>query len=322
MKLATGSDASVLITGATGFLGSHILRAALGAHMHVVVLKRSWSDTRRIADLLPLVVVYDIDTGPSRSAFERRPIDIVIHAATSYGRNGETPSQMLDANVAFPLAILDLAVEFGAAAFLNTDSFSSRGTQLVEGLGDYVHTKRLFREAAHNRARNASTRFVNVQLEHVFGPEDDATKFIPSLVTALMAHQPMFPLTGGEQSRDFIYVDDVVSAYLALVAHSRSGGSMPAEVEVGWGLSTPLRETVELIRDLCESRTQLLFGALPYRAGELMHSKADNAALVDLGWSPRISIREGLERTIAAMAEARKPLDVSLPHAWNEPGSE
>jgi CDP-paratose synthetase len=295
---------TVLLTGATGFLGSHLLRGLLRAKASVVVLKRSTSNPWRIADLLPEVVTFDVDRAPIRSAFEALPIDVVMHAATSYGRKGESVSEIIDSNVVFPTRLLELSAELGVKAFLNSDSFSTKGAAPPEGLAYYTLSKAHFRDYGGRLADENGVRLINLRLEHVYGPNDEPTKFVPSLIAALLRNQPTFELTAGEQLRDFVYVDDVVEAYLAVLDRFAVLPRDTTLLEVGSGTARPLREVVELTKELCASDTKLLFGALPYRGEELMESRADTRALELLGWRPRTSLRDGLERTVEASRSA------------------
>src|SRR5512139_3267196 len=100
---------SVLLSGATGFLGSYLLRALVENGYSVVAVKRSTSNTWRIADHLDRIDVLDADRSPLSEAFERRRIDIVIHAATCYGRKGESVCQVVESNLLLPLELLELA---------------------------------------------------------------------------------------------------------------------------------------------------------------------------------------------------------------------
>jgi CDP-paratose synthetase len=298
MKRATPT---VLLTGATGFLGSHLLGGLLESGYEVVVLKRSGSSTRRIAAQIPRVDVLDVDVVPLSSAFGRSRVDAVIHAATCYGRKGERVSDVIAANVMFGMQLLEAAADFGVPTFINTGTFSAKGTELPGGLEHYVATKRLFSALGAQVAAAAGVAFVELVLEHVYGPQDDEAKFVSSLLQALVENRPTFDLTRGEQQRDFVYVDDVVAAYLQVLerrAEFRSGSAH--RLEVGSGEAAALADFVRLAREVAGSRTELRFGALPYRAGEPMHSVAELGSMRNLGWEPKVKLREGLARCVTA----------------------
>lgn len=299
------TTSTVLLTGATGFLGSHLLDGLLANGLEVVVLKRSGSNTARIAARMADVSSHDVDRVPLKEVFERTPIDAVVHAATCYGRRGETVSEVIATNVLFGMQLLETAAEFKVPTFLNTGTFSAKGGELPQGLASYVLTKRHFSEYGACFAADAGIVFVDMQLEHVYGPADDETKFVPGLIRALLDERPTFDLTLGEQRRDFVYVRDVVAAYLKVLERRADFPGPSLRVEVGSGEAVALADFVRLARDLAGSLTELRFGALPYREGDAMHSVADLRLLRRVGWAPAVTLRDGLARTILAARQRR-----------------
>ncbi len=285
----------ILLTGATGFLGSHLLAALLRQGFKVAILKRSTSDFWRITPLLEQINSYNIDQEPIEKAFDEQGIDAVIHTACCYGRNGEPLSQVVETNLMFGLRLLDTAITYNTETFFNTD------TLLHKQLNAYTHSKKQFVEWLEQQS--AKIRVINLKLEHMYGPKDDRKKFIPWLVDRLLTQASEIKLTKGEQKRDFVYIDDVVSAYLHLL---QSGHSLDtfSEFEVGAGETLAVRDFVQQLVSALEVKTglefrdRLVFGALPYREGEPMKISADIASLVQLGWSPCTSLTVGISKTI------------------------
>ena len=97
---------TILLTGAPGFLGSHLLKRLLKDNYNVIILKRSFSNTFRIADLLTDIKQYNIDLINLEDVFKENKIDTVIHCATNYGRNNESHLNILQSNLILPLTIL------------------------------------------------------------------------------------------------------------------------------------------------------------------------------------------------------------------------
>lgn len=288
----------VLLTGATGFLGSHLARGLLREGHDVVILTRSSSDTRRIADILPLLTICHINEG-MQAVFERgQPIDAVIHAATLYGLRGESLADILDANVSFPLHLLETSRFHRVPLFINSDTFFAKASDDHAYLDAYIISKRQFREWCRKVA--GDIRVVTMVPELLYGPGDNELKFASTLIRSLMADVPLFPMTPGEQRRDFIFVDDAVSAYLTVLRHSQIG-ELDDVYGVGTGEAQTVRHFAETAREVCGAHTELLFGAIPYRNGEIMESHADCRALHRLGWLAKTGLREGIQATSEAL---------------------
>jgi CDP-paratose synthetase len=233
---------TALLTGATGFLGSHLLKALLSAGYKVVILKRTTSDTWRIANFLNQVTSYDIDSVPLTQAFEDQRIDGVIHTACHYGRNGDSAHQIVETNLMLGLKLLDAASLFNADTFLNTDTFFNTNTLLQKHLHIYRLSEKQFVEWLYQSSDKI--QIINLKLEHLYGPLDDTAKFMPWVLSQLEQKVEIINLTAGGQLRDFIYVDDVVSAYLATL---QKAAQLPAfnEFDVGTGVITSVRKLVE-----------------------------------------------------------------------------
>lgn len=283
----------ILLTGATGYLGSHLAVALLDAGYSVVALKRKTSSMRRLAPISSRITLLDLDGLDMRALFkDHGKIGFIIHTATSYGRNGESASQIADANLSFPLKLLDAAVAANVPAFLNTD------TSLDKFLNAYSLSKTQFAEWGSHFAGQKKIRFLNLRLEHFYGPGDDDTKFTTHVINSCLMNAPELKLTLGEQRRDFIYIDDVIAAYMLLLEKQELLPDWFVELDVGSGEAVTIRQFVELVQQQTASRTHLDFGAHPYREGEVMFSQADTSALRKLGWRCGYTLEQGLRLVI------------------------
>ncbi len=284
---------TVLVTGATGFLGSHLVRRLLQEGYRVVILKRSFSNTWRIEDVLPQLICYDIDKCDLEQPFQDvGKIDAVIHTATCYGRNQESLSSVLDANTVFPLRLLEIAIQFKVKTFLNTD------TSLPKLLNDYSLSKKQFSEWGQYFSRLSQIYFVNIILEHIIGPKDDSSKFTTHVIRSCFDNIAELNLTDGAQKRDFIYIDDVVSAYTLLLDKAHQQAELCQNYELGSGEAVSIREFVETVHQMIKSKTVLKFGALPYRENEVMFSQANIERLKKLEWVPQYSWKYGVNSII------------------------
>ena len=285
---------TILVTGATGFLGSHLIESLIYQGYSVVILKRSTSNLWRINDLMPLVKSYDVDLVSLDLAFMENRIDCVIHAACHYGRNGDSTATIAETNLSFGLCILDACLKYGTPTFVNTD------TLLSKYLNNYTLSKKQFVEWLKQHSDKINV--INLRLEHIYGPKDDTDKFVHWVISQFETNVPEISLTKGRQKRDFIYIDDVVAAYL-LVIEKASVLNGFNEYDVGTGTLMEVKVFLELLKDayqnnLGNTTSKLLFGAVPYRDGEMMTVKVDNSGLVALGWKPAITVKQGLQNLI------------------------
>lgn len=272
---------NILLTGATGFLGSHLLKAMVQAGHEITILKRSSSDTTRIGSESGGFHSFDVPETSLEEVFSTCQFDVICHCATAYGRNSAQTSQVLEGNLLFPINILENAIQNGCKYFINTDTFFCK--QLPNRLNqnepvympEYTLTKYQFREWGRLRANQGSINFINLQMEHIYGPNDSLGKFVPWLETQLQKNAPSVDLTDGIQLRDFIYVDDVVDVFLDILnrIHSLRGY---IHYEVGSGQAMSVRQFVEKMKDRAHASTKLNFGGLPRREEEIMYSKASS----------------------------------------------
>jgi CDP-paratose synthetase len=283
----------ILITGVTGFLGSHLAKALLTDGYEVTALKRKSSLLDRVESIVSDIIFFDIEGLDFDQLFrDSGKIDAIIHTATCYGRDNESVSEIFASNTDFPLRLLDAGSRAGVEVFFNTD------TILDKYLNLYSLSKNQLLQWGKFFSMHEKIRFCNIRLEHFYGPDDDPKKFSAYVINNCLGNVQELKLTKGEQKRDFIYVDDVVSAYLIILNKIDSVSGHFVEFGVGSGQSVSIKTFVETVHRLTVSKTHLAFGALPYREGEVMNSQADIAGLMALGWHCCYDIETGLKQVI------------------------
>ncbi len=294
MKTSTPpiSIQNVLLTGITGYLGSLLAIALVKNGYRVFGLVRNLSDTRRLGPILDKITLYKVEENGINRSFVENRIDAVVHCATCYGRKNETYEEILEANFNYPTAVLQKGVSCGLRYFFNTH------TMLDPDVNSYAKTKHAFSDLIKSKA--STIVHADVTLEHFYGPKDDSTKFVSWVIANGLNQSPSLPLTLGHQERDFIYIDDVVDAFIHLIRWSPQLGLFGSfSFQIGSGQLVSVKETVELIFQLCGNQTtRLEFGKIPYRLGEKMTVNIDLTNIKKTGWAPHTSLRDGLIKTI------------------------
>lgn len=287
---------NILLTGGTGFLGSALVKHWSKSGHQLTLLVRPGFSPRRIEPLLPALQITECTSDSDiTNLVQNTAPDVVVHTACAYGRLGETALQIFDANVRLGMLLLNglLTETGGRVGFINTC------TVLDSLCSNYALSKNQFAQwgSAVANQNPARLKFVNIRLQHMFGPGDDLSKFTSHVLHACYSHQKQLALTEGDQRRDFIYIDDVVTAY-DVVMHKLHEFSVSDQVDIGSGNAPSLRSFVEQVHALTRSRTELQFGAIPYRANEAMLCQADTKRLKNFGWQPAYSLEQGLQKTI------------------------
>lgn len=286
----------IVLTGASGFLGSHLARGLIDAGHTVTVSVRNSSCLERIEDLLDRIRTVDLDLEGLDGLF---PVpgfhDAVIHAATFYGREEGETDAVYESNVRFPSELLDKAAAHGIEIFINTDTFFPGD---YPPLSDYARTKKQFAGYGKTRFGDHGRMFIDLRLQHLYGPGDSSDKFIPSLVKSCLEGVPEIPLTDGKQKRDFVYVSDVVEAYLCVLGKVADMPGGYHQFDVGTGNSVSVRTLAEMIREASRSGSRIHYGAVSLQEGELMDSAADISRLAALGWSAKVGLEEGIRMTV------------------------
>lgn len=285
-------DKKILLTGATGFLGSHLLPALIEKGYDIIVLKRSFSNTWRIQNVLSQTKSYDIDKLDIVKIFNENKIGCIIHLATDTGRkNNNDIRQIFKANIELPTQLLDLGCKHGVVFYINTHTFWNSKYSL------YSAMKNSFIEIAKYFTANFRIKFINMKLEHVYGEKDEYSKFIPFVIKNILECKEI-RTTNGEQKRDFIYVQDVVDAYLKVLNNLENLGGGFIEFEIGTGKSVSIKYFVSRIEKSISKRTKIKWGEIPYIKNEIFDCKADiKKAKQDLGWFPKHDINSGLKKT-------------------------
>lgn len=304
-------DSRVLITGATGFIGSHLAHRLISDNIEVGIIKRDNSDTWRINDLFGKLATYDVDIRDTQNvarAFADFKPQVICHLAAYYTVDHQSQEIPLlaDTNYLGTLNLLEASKESGVRLFVNTSTcfvYKESNGKLAENatlnpLNLYALTKIQAEQACTYYAGRYGLRAITFRIFPPYGSLDHERRLIPTIITSLLEGR-ILKMTTGNQRWDFIYIDDIVDAYVkALYAPE-----LPHWHEIfnlGTGHAVSIREVAARIRKIIDAKAELDWGSIPHRRNEVWHTCAGISKVVkSLGWRPNTSIiGEGLERTV------------------------
>jgi len=281
---------TILITGSTGFLGSSIMNSLSKKNYKFLYLIRKSSNLSRIKKFNKNERII-IDYEKLELIFKNNKIDYILHCATSYGTKDKNISNIIQSNLSLPLKLLDLAKKYEVKRFINTD------TVLKKNISHYTLSKYQFNEWFKKFSKDMFC--CNIKIEHFFGPGDDISKFVISLIINILKKNYPIKLTKGIQKRDFIYIEDVVSAILRIIENTEKKFYGLETYEIGTGKSISIKKFSYMIAKLCNKDPHIFkFGALSYRRNEPMDIKINTNKLKKIGWKVKFNLKKSLLKTI------------------------
>ena len=294
----------VLITGATGFIGRHLVRRLSGARAQIfAAASPSHGPAPRPAETKPTLqrLAFDIrDAVAVRSTLDEVKPDIVFHlAAVGVTNPSVDPMLALMVNGGGVINLLEglrgrrmervvlvgTCHEYGAST--EDGGLDPRNAYSASKVAAWAFGRMYWR--AHRLPVTTVRPF------QVYGPGQSERALIPSAVKAALTGED-FPMTPGKQVRDFVFVEDVVDGMLAAALSDAAEGK---SLDLGTGRGSTVLHAVERIWQLTKAKGQIRAGALSYRTGAAMNLVADaDRTYQETGWRARTFLEEGLQATV------------------------
>ncbi len=297
----------VLVTGTTGFIGSNLSRRLLELGYEVHSFKRSSSDIWRLVDVRKNIIEHVVDLRDAdavgRNVEKIRP-QVVYHCATYGGfADQKDTTAILESNFLGTVNLLKACERVGFDYFVNTGSSSEYGIKshpmdegdTLEPNGDYGVSKAAATLFCQSEGRGKQLPIATLRLFSPFGSWDDPKRLIPYIIKSFLRNETP-QLTSPASVRDFIFIDDILDAYLAVVKQPFFGEVF----NIGSGTQHSIGEVVTLVKGLFQTGIEPAWGTVDKQRQEpgLWVAKNEKAH-TKMKWTPSTSLKSGLEQTVA-----------------------
>lgn len=310
-------SAKVLVTGAAGFIGSHLVDALVrkGARVKALAHYNSRNELG-LLEQLPSEILREVDrvAGDVTDLPQMRSLicgsDIVFHLAALTGipYSYQAPHSYVQTNILGTLNVLQACVDGNVGRFVHTSTSETYGTALytpidekhpLQGQSPYSASKIGADMLAQSYERCFRLPVATIRPFNSYGPRQSARAIVPTIISQILSGKREVHLGSLDPVRDFTFVRDTVNGFIAVAASDQCVGQV---VNVGFGKGIAIRELARLIIEMMEADVQIVCdpGRVRPKQSEVMElicCRAKAAELAD--WKPEYSLREGLKESIA-----------------------
>lgn len=297
----------VMVTGGAGFIGSHLVDRLIQEGHEAVVVDNLSTGKRKHVNRAARLYKLDVQSPRLERVFRKERPSVLMHLAAQMDirRSVEDPIFDAQSNILGTINVLEQAVRHGSrkvvfassggAIYGEQEVFPAPESHPTRPLSPYGISKLAGEFYLAYYQQHSGIQYVSLRYSNVYGPRQDphGEAGVVAIFTQKMlsGEQPIVNGTG-RQTRDFVFVEDVVDAHLAVM-----GKDVQGCYNVGVGEETSINELFGMLADLTKSGSKQVHG--PAKKGEQARSVVDSTKLrQELGWEPRTPLSEGLSRTV------------------------
>lgn len=297
---------TVLITGATGFIGSHLTRNLISQSWDVHILVRRSSDTNKLREYLEdesKIHFMDNSAKSIMDAVRSSKPTVVFHLASCFLAQHsyvDIPA-LIESNLLFGTQLVDAMTSCGCTRLVNTGtSWQHFQNSQYNPVCLYAATKQAFESILEYYREGAGLQTITLSLFDTYGPDDARPKLLNFLKHAAI-EQTFLAMSPGEQMLDMVHIDDVVNAFFQAALHLLSKGcTIRGEYAVSSGTPIRLKDLATLFMKSTGRTVNIEWGGRSYRTREVMVPWNLGRRLP--GWSPQIGLEQGLRSVFGSIS--------------------
>ena len=297
----------ILVTGGAGFIGSHLVNRLVkeGAKVSVIVKYNSIIDCPRLLKSWDKINVIEADLRNIDSVLEIKKLsfDVVFHLA-AYNHVGDSFKHVLEnvnSNLISTINILNNGPKIKKFIHMGTSEIYGIQTKLPFNIKEkenpmspYAVTKFGSELFSVLKSKSANLDLLCLRPFNTFGQFQSEKAIIPEMIIKCIQNKEI-KTTGGKQTREFNYIDNIIDGMLFL---NRKIKSKIEPINIGSNRPISIKNLVKKIHKFTNSKSKLKIGSLNYRPNEIWKMQANNKFIISKGWKPKISFDDGLKRTI------------------------
>lgn len=272
----------ILISGATGFIGKHLVRRLVEENhiVHTIV--------RPCPEINSLI-----------ASMEKEKFDGIIHLASFFLAKHESKDieSLIDSNITLGTKLLEAATRSRVSWFINTGTFWQHyKNKNYNPVNLYAATKQAFEDVAKYYIETSNLNFVTLELSDTFGPEDTRPKIF-NLWLKASKNKETLDMSPGKQTLDINYIDDVVGGYMqmiGLLSRDKKRSLRGKKFSLNSTKRYTLRELASVFEKVTKTKLNINWGKKEYRPREVMVPW--NKGVKIPGWKPKISIEKGIRK--------------------------
>lgn len=285
----------ILLTGATGFIGSQLAKRLVASGHQLTVLVRSESKLDVLEPALTQISVHRHDGSYSDLlvALQNAQPEIVIHVASLFlaQHKPEDVARLVESNLNFPTQLLEAMNQLGIRQFINTGtSWQHYQNEAYNPVNLYAASKQAFEAMLAYYIEALGFKAITLKLFDTYGPGDSRPKLF-SLLRKIARSGETLRMSPGEQLLDLVYIDDVLEAF-ELAMQRLPQVEKPECYAVSNTARLSLRELVAIYAEVVQRPVHVEWGGLPYRPREVMEPWTDYALVP--GWCAKTALKEGV----------------------------